>query len=151
MGTVDPATKEFKEGILTKSMRNSIKFKDIQSTWIIFDGNVEVEWVENLNSVLDDNRKPSLVTGESLPLTSYTRIVIESNTLENCSPATISRCGIIYMSNKSITPKAILNQYIRNFPLILSDKKARFDQLLNYFIPDVLLMLEPDTMIYPLK
>ena len=81
MGMVDPATKEFKEGILTKSMRNSIKNSSTQSTWITFDGEVEVEWVENLNSVLDDNKKLSLVTGESLPLTSSTRIIIESNTL----------------------------------------------------------------------
>jgi hypothetical protein len=86
-----------------------------------------VEWVENLNSVLDDNRKLSLVTGEALPLTKYTRIIIESNTLENCSPATISRCGIIYMGAKVITPKAILNNYMRNFPAILSDQIPKFD------------------------
>lgn len=127
MGKVDTNTKEFKEGILTKAMRNSIKNKDIQSTWITFDGDVEAEWVENLNSVLDDNRKLSLVTGESLPLTKYTRIIIESNTLANCSPATISRCGIIYMGAMVITPKAILNNYMRNFPGIISDFVPKFD------------------------
>ena len=44
-----------------------------------------------------------------------------------------------------------MNQYIKNFPPILSDKKPRFDQLINYFMPDVLKMLDPEHMIYPLK
>lgn len=99
MGQVDPETREFKEGILSAAMRQANKVKDDRNTWITFDGDIEMEWVENLNSVLDDNRKLTLITGESLPLTKQMRIIIESNDLNHCSPATISRCGIIYMNN----------------------------------------------------
>lgn len=138
MGEVDAVTREFKEGILTTTMRNSIKHGDNKATWVVFDGDIEMEWVENLNSVLDDNRKLTLITGESLPLTKLTRIIIESNNLHNCSPATVSRCGIIFMNDKLVSEKAIFNHYVRNFPPILSDLAPKFDQLVNLFFPDIL-------------
>lgn len=42
------------------------------------------------------------------------------------------------MSNKSITIKAMFNHYLRNFPPIIADQAEKFDQLVNYFFPDIL-------------
>jgi dynein heavy chain len=35
---------------------------------INFDGPIEPDWVENLNSVLDDNKVLNLITGETIKL-----------------------------------------------------------------------------------
>ena len=43
--------------------------------WIIFDGDVDPEWVENLNSVLDDNKLLTLPNGERLALPPNVRVV----------------------------------------------------------------------------
>ena len=73
---------------------------------MIFDGEIDTDWVENLNSVLrsvlDDNKKLTLVTGESIPLNERMRVIFETNDLSNCSPATISRCGLVFMDDDSI-------------------------------------------------
>lgn len=42
--------------------------------WIIFDGDVDPEWVENLNSVLDDNKLLTLPNGERLSLPPNVRV-----------------------------------------------------------------------------
>lgn len=43
--------------------------------WIIFDGDVDPEWVENLNSVLDDNKLLTLPNGERLGIPPNVRLV----------------------------------------------------------------------------
>ncbi len=68
MGKVDGSTLEWKDGILPKVMRQALDSTSGKRKWLVLDGFLEAEWVENLNSVLDDNRKLTLATGESIPL-----------------------------------------------------------------------------------
>lgn len=61
--------REWKEGVLSSavtSVGNS-------AIWIIFNGDVEPEWAEALNSALDDNRLLTLPNGIGVKLGSGTR------------------------------------------------------------------------------
>lgn len=66
--------------------------------WIIFDGDVDPEWVENLNSVLDDNKLLTLPNGERLSLPPNVRIMFEVQDLKYATLATVSRCGMVWFS-----------------------------------------------------
>ena len=45
--------------------------------WIIFDGDVDPEWVENLNSFLDVNKLFTLPNGERLSIPRNVKIMFE--------------------------------------------------------------------------
>lgn len=70
-------------------------FKD-SSVWIVFDSDLDPEYVEAMNSVLDDNKILTLPNGERLPIPSNLHIIFETDNLDHATPATITRCGLLW-------------------------------------------------------
>ena len=88
--------REWCDGILTKIMRTCSNDSSNDEHWIVFDGPVDAIWVENLNVVLDDNKKLILPTGECIPLSPRMRMMFEVDNLCVASPAFVSRCGTLW-------------------------------------------------------
>lgn len=116
-GKLDETTLEWSDGIFTSILRTIIsnqKGEMLRNHWIVFDGDIDPEWVENLNSVLDDNRTLTLPNGERLVIPENVRILFEVHTLKYATLATVSRCGMICMTDNIVPPINVLfNLYNR--------------------------------------
>lgn len=74
----------------------SVHITDVQS-WIVCDGDIDPEWIESLNSVLDDNRLLTMPSGERIQFGPNVNFLFETHDLSCASPATISRMGMIFL------------------------------------------------------
>ena len=66
--------------------------------WVVFDSDLDPEYVEAMNSVLDDNKILTLPNGERLPIPPNFHILFETDNLDHTTPATITRCGLLWFS-----------------------------------------------------
>ncbi|KAL8693410.1 MAG: hypothetical protein Q9218_001759 [Villophora microphyllina] len=116
-GHLDSTTREWTDGLFTSILRkivDNLRGEDSKRHWIVFDGDVDPEWVENLNSVLDDNKLLTLPNGERLNLPPNVRILFEVETLKYATLATVSRCGMVWFSEDTVTSNMMLSNYLQN-------------------------------------
>ncbi|OAA56942.1 dynein heavy chain [Niveomyces insectorum RCEF 264] len=114
-GNLDSTTREWTDGLFTSILRkivDNLRGEDAKRHWIVFDGDVDPEWVENLNSVLDDNKLLTLPNGERLNLPANVRIMFEVETLKYATLATVSRCGMVWFSEDTVTPRMQVHNYL---------------------------------------
>jgi len=114
-GTLDQNTREWSDGLFTHILRkiiDNVRGEINKRHWIIFDGDVDPEWVENLNSVLDDNKLLTLPNGERLSLPPSVRIIFEVQDLKFATLATVSRCGMIWFSEDILTTRMMVDNFM---------------------------------------
>eukprot|EP01032_Pedospumella_encystans_P010301 gene10301-12053_t len=114
-GTLDPNTLEWTDGVFTKILRkvsDSSAIRGVRRSWIVFDGDVDPEWAENLNSVLDDNKVLTLPSGDRLKIPNNVRIMMEVDTLKHATLATVSRCGMVWFPEGTVSVDILLNQQL---------------------------------------
>ena len=98
-GVMNNVTGEWTPGVFSQIWAKFNDRKLKHNTWITCDGPVDAIWIENLNTVLDDNKILTLANADRFPMTDNVRMVFEVENLNNASPATVSRCGIVYVSD----------------------------------------------------
>ena len=96
-GRFDPATKEWIDGVLVRTVRENSK-DSAERKWIVFDGPVDPQWTDSLGTMLDSSKKLCLFTGEIVALGDRQSIIFECDSLCNASPSMITRCGLMTVS-----------------------------------------------------
>ena len=101
-GCFDPGTHEWRDGILARVMRNICKDESPNQKWTLFDGPVDTLWIESMNTLLDDNKLLTLLSGERIMMAPQVSILFEVEDLSQASPATVSRAGMIYLNTEDL-------------------------------------------------
>ncbi len=109
-GNMDKDTGDWTNGLASDIFDQFVKETDPHKRkWIVFDGPVDALWIENMNTVLDDNRTLCLSNGQRMKLNDSIRVLFEAQDLDEASPATVSRCGIIYLDQRIISNHNMFN------------------------------------------
>ncbi|KAK9242644.1 dynein heavy chain, N-terminal region 1-domain-containing protein [Lipomyces tetrasporus] len=114
-GNLDTTTREWTDGLFTGILRkinDDLRGESMKRHWIVFDGDVDPEWAENLNSVLDDNKILTLPNGERLSLPSNVRIFFEVDSMKYATMATVSRCGMVWYGSDIVSSRMLVQSYI---------------------------------------
>uniref|UniRef100_A0A8C2B7Q0 Dynein, axonemal, heavy chain 6 n=1 Tax=Cyprinus carpio TaxID=7962 RepID=A0A8C2B7Q0_CYPCA len=101
-GEVNPLTLEWRDGLMALCVRAAVQDFSDDHKWVISDGPVDALWIENMNTVLDDNKMLCLANSERIKLTPSIHMMFEVQDLAVASPATVSRCGMVYIDPEEL-------------------------------------------------
>lgn len=127
-GSVNMSTLEWKDGLLGLAVRSAVSITEEEHQWIVADGPVDAVWIENLNTLLDDNKMLCLANSERIKLTPWVHMIFEVQDLAQASPATVSRCGMVYCDSMDLGWEAIVDSWLNTFD------NDRFDDDLKKYI-----------------
>eukprot|EP00929_Paragymnodinium_shiwhaense_P066427 TRINITY_DN33321_c0_g4_i1.p1 TRINITY_DN33321_c0_g4~~TRINITY_DN33321_c0_g4_i1.p1 ORF type:complete len:3770 (+),score=1255.81 TRINITY_DN33321_c0_g4_i1:195-11312(+) len=116
-GEFNELTQEWTDGLGSKIMRGSVMDETPDYKWTVFDGPVDAIWIENMNTVLDDNKMLCLANGERIKLPPTMTMLFEVQDLTVASPATVSRCGMVYLEPVQLGWKPFIQSWVENFKL----------------------------------
>ncbi len=113
-GYIHPATREWKDGLLSQIFRDLANTFTCKSEYLILDGDIDAEWIESMNTVMDDNKTLTLASNERIPLTAPMRLLLEIENMREASPATVSRGGVIFMNSTDVGWMPFVVSWIAN-------------------------------------
>jgi len=142
-GYISMATREWKDGLLSKVMRDLGEIPDEKPKWIILDGDLDANWIESMNSVMDDNKMLTLASNERIPLKPHMRLVFEIRDLRFATPATVSRAGILYISTDDGTQwNSLIQSWLKKLVVSETAKTKLETCFANYVRPTLKWMLK---------
>ena len=120
-GVLDPMTRTWTDGIFSNIFRminrdsEREKEQGIENTrrYVVFDGDVDALWVENMNTVMDDNKLLTLANGDRIRLNNpMCSLLFEVGDLQYASPATVSRVGMVYVDPQNLQWQPYVHKWV---------------------------------------
>eukprot|EP00792_Barthelona_sp_PAP020_P009037 TRINITY_DN3265_c0_g2_i1.p1 TRINITY_DN3265_c0_g2~~TRINITY_DN3265_c0_g2_i1.p1 ORF type:complete len:4670 (+),score=1289.10 TRINITY_DN3265_c0_g2_i1:29-14038(+) len=112
-GEYNLQTREWKDGVLSVTLRNvSSITENKDERWIVFDGPIDTLWIESMNTVLDDNKVLTLINSERIAFPNHVSFLFETRDLAVASPATVSRCGMVYFDRDILGWRPYWNSWL---------------------------------------
>jgi dynein heavy chain len=135
-GYVDPLSRDWTDGVIAKCMREMVMVADERQDrhWLVLDGSVDNLWVENLNTLLDNSKKLCLTSGETIMLTPGSSIVFEVEDLTYVSPATVSRCGMVFLDGREVGWEPLMAQWLNQLPPVLENYKHKLTLMFELLV-----------------
>jgi dynein heavy chain len=132
-GFLNQATREWQDGLFSCIMRNLARLTHDNPKWIVLDGDIDPNWIESLNTVMDDNKVLTLASNERIPLTQHMRLVFEIAHLKYATPATVSRAGILFINDTDVGFMAYAYSWIDK--RTNGNEKSQLTVLFNNYVP----------------
>lgn len=135
-GEFDLNTNEWTDGVLSSVMRLTCSDERPDEKWILFDAPVDTLWIESMNSVMDDNKVLTLINGERIAMPDQVSLLFEVEDLAVASPATVSRCGMVFTDYKDVGWQPYVDCWLGR----RQDKQSveHLQRLFEKFVPKVL-------------
>ncbi|XP_029794387.1 dynein heavy chain 6, axonemal [Suricata suricatta] len=125
-GEVNNTTLEWKDGLMALSVRAAVNDTSEDHKWIISDGPVDALWIENMNTVLDDNKMLCLANSERIKLTPQIHMLFEVQDLKVASPATVSRCGMVFVDPEELKWMPYVKTWMNNISKNLNEETQEY-------------------------
>uniref|UniRef100_H2Y999 AAA+ ATPase domain-containing protein n=1 Tax=Ciona savignyi TaxID=51511 RepID=H2Y999_CIOSA len=135
-GFIHPATREWKDGLFSSTMRDQSNISHNDPKWIVLDGDIDPMWIESLNTVMDDNRMLTLASNERIPLTNSMRLLFEIYHLRSATPATVSRAGILFVNPQDLGWNPPVTSWIDTRSI--QSERANLTILFDKYVPTCL-------------
>lgn len=150
-GEMDATTGDWCDGVLGKTFREMVSMAILAKTrsWIVLDGPVDVSWIERMHTLLDDNRKLSLASGEMIECMPLMSILFEAEHLAHASPTTVARCGIVHMNRLHLSWRILNATFVVELRAtgMQDTYVALYEALIDWLVPGLLNILAECQMI----
>ncbi|XP_011862155.1 PREDICTED: dynein heavy chain 2, axonemal [Vollenhovia emeryi] len=136
-GEYNLSTGEWLDGVISSIMRKTCSDDTADEKWILFDGPVDVDWIENMNSVMDDNKILTLVNNERIVMPDQVSLLFEVQDLAAASPATVSRAGMIYNDYKNLGWRPYVESWLQKYrekPEFVEEMNQLFESRVNVML-----------------
>ena len=137
-GEFDLSTNEWTDGVLSSVMRTCCADEKPDEKWIFFDSPVDAVWIESMNSVMDDNKILTLINSERISMPEQVSLLFETEDLSVASPATVSRCGMVYCDYLDLGWQSHMDSWVASKAKSGKELQEELRQLIAKYIKPIL-------------